>query len=243
MKVAYLCSVGLNPLRRGAQNLLSNPQRMHAAVEGIIPPQRSGRILWRLERTPHRCELLVLSPDVPSLDHLVEQAGWPGNTQAAPRVADMSPLLSKLAIGRQFEFRVTVNPASTTRTLTNASKNQASKLDQSPRSIRVGHRTVNHQLAWFTSRTTGVSPQWGFTTGKTEETAEVRVVGREYLRFSRARQIASVSLDVATFQGRLTITNVDDFTRALLSGIGKAKAYGCGLLTVAPVGNGHVVEG
>jgi CRISPR system Cascade subunit CasE len=39
----------------------------------------------------------------------------------------------------------------------------------------------------------------------------------------------------ATFDGRLRITDLDAFRRTLTQGLGKAKAYGCGLMTLAPV--------
>jgi CRISPR system Cascade subunit CasE len=41
-----------------------------------------------------------------------------------------------------------------------------------------------------------------------------------------------VTLRTATFEGILTISDLERFRRTLLSGIGRAKAYGCGLLTI-----------
>jgi CRISPR system Cascade subunit CasE len=37
------------------------------------------------------------------------------------------------------------------------------------------------------------------------------------------------------FEGRLLITDPDALRAALVTGIGPAKGYGCGLLTLAPV--------
>ena len=42
-----------------------------------------------------------------------------------------------------------------------------------------------------------------------------------------------VTLSVATFEGSLIIEDADELRQALCAGIGKAKAYGCGLLTLA----------
>jgi CRISPR system Cascade subunit CasE len=44
-----------------------------------------------------------------------------------------------------------------------------------------------------------------------------------------------VELGVAVFEGALTVTDAGRFVAALSQGIGRAKAYGCGLLTVAPL--------
>ena len=44
-----------------------------------------------------------------------------------------------------------------------------------------------------------------------------------------------VPVVTATFDGRLTVTDPEALRQALTSGIGRAKAYGCGLMTLAPV--------
>ena len=38
----------------------------------------------------------------------------------------------------------------------------------------------------------------------------------------------------ATYEGILTITDLEKFKAALINGIGKKKAYGCGFLTIIP---------
>jgi CRISPR system Cascade subunit CasE len=37
-----------------------------------------------------------------------------------------------------------------------------------------------------------------------------------------------------TYEGRLRIDDVDKVRTVLTTGLGKAKAYGCGLMTLAP---------
>ncbi|WP_179229331.1 type I-E CRISPR-associated protein Cas6/Cse3/CasE [Parenemella sanctibonifatiensis] len=233
MTVAYLASVRLNPLRRGAQNLISNRQRVHAAVAGVVPPAPNGRLLWRLEERRNEVELLILSPTRPTLDHIVEQAGWIDNPDGAPRVASLDPLLGQVSRGRQFEFRVALNPVVSTRSVAHPTGGQAKRLE-SGQAVRVAHRTAAHQLEWFLDRTVGEVPRWGFTVGSDPEDAQVQIVGREQVRFSRGRGAGQVHLNIVTFQGRLEVVDVDVFKQALLNGIGKAKAYGCGLLTLAP---------
>nr|WP_223186704.1 type I-E CRISPR-associated protein Cas6/Cse3/CasE [Streptomyces sp. CBMA29] len=46
----------------------------------------------------------------------------------------------------------------------------------------------------------------------------------------------TVSLTSVTYDGRLTVTDPEALRRTLTQGLGKAKAYGCGLMTLAPVG-------
>ncbi|MCW5250141.1 type I-E CRISPR-associated protein Cas6/Cse3/CasE [Streptomyces sp. SHP 1-2] len=46
--------------------------------------------------------------------------------------------------------------------------------------------------------------------------------------------VSDVRFTRATFDGRLRITDLTAFRRTLTQGVGKAKAYGCGLMTLAP---------
>jgi CRISPR system Cascade subunit CasE len=48
------------------------------------------------------------------------------------------------------------------------------------------------------------------------------------------RGMGTVTLTTVTYDGVLDITDADAFRQALTQGIGHAKAYGCGLLTLAP---------
>lgn len=58
-----------------------------------------------------------------------------------------------------------------------------------------------------------------------------RVVDREVRRFRR--QEGTVTLGTAVFEGQLRVADVKRLREALMSGIGRAKAYGCGLMTLA----------
>ncbi|EXU63555.1 CRISPR-associated protein Cse3 [Streptomyces sp. PRh5] len=44
-----------------------------------------------------------------------------------------------------------------------------------------------------------------------------------------------VTLVTVTYDGRLTVTDADRFRATLTQGLGKAKAYGCGLMTLVPL--------
>lgn len=44
-------------------------------------------------------------------------------------------------------------------------------------------------------------------------------------------------LSKTTYEGNLTITNIDKFKALLVKGFGKKKAYGFGLMTVIPIGD------
>lgn len=214
----YLSRFEINPARRGAQKLLGSPQAMHAAVLAGFPPEAGAgdgaRVLWRVDSGPHAQTLYIVSPSEPDLTHLVEQAGWPTTQAWATRPYDQ--LLARLSVGQRWGFRVTANP---TRTV---------QLAERRASQRVGHVTAEQQLGWLTTRAAG----WGFdVTGEKEPS--VAVTKRLTRQFRRQGQ--TVTLVTAQFDGVLTVTDADLLRNALCRGIGPAKAYGCGLLTLAPL--------
>lgn len=252
----YLSKIPLNPRRRQALALLGNPHRLHAAIlAGLATQPVTERVLWRLENdNPHRAELLVLTESRPTWIHLVEQAGWPDADGGTPRVADYRPLLDRIVRGREFAFRLTANPVQTLRRPAKPSPEQATllaKRDAEPgtaaergaRGFRLPHRTAHQQLDWLLART----ERHGFTIPAVHEPAPapglgepdapapaVTLTARDILRFTKRTNGPRVTLSTATYQGRLRVTDPDVLRHALLNGIGPAKAYGQGLLTLAP---------
>lgn len=231
----YLSRIYLNPLRTGAQSLLRNPQRMHAAVLGGLSRQPvDERVLWRPERDgANRASVLVLTQSTPSWEHLIEQAGWAASDDPQALVRAYEPVLARTERGREFRFRVRVNPVSATRAPTKPSVEQQRHL-QSPgrrRGVRVPHRTAAHQLEWLMSRI----EKWGFAFRGDEDTAAaVRLTARERLSFAKPGG-HRVVIQTATFEGILRVENPEVARASLLHGVGAGRAYGCGLLTLAPL--------
>ena len=61
---------------------------------------------------------------------------------------------------------------------------------------------------------------------------DLAIIGRDIASFRRSGR--RVTLARATYQGRLAVTDPDLLRAAMVNGMGPAKAYGCGLLTLAP---------
>lgn len=236
--MTYLSRIWLNPLRTGAQRILRNPQVLHAAVLGGLSRQPvSERVLWRLDLdSPHRASVLALTQSRPSWEHLVEQAGWPAAEEPQALVRPYEPLLDKVVRGREFAFRLRANPVATTRAPAQPSPSQRARLGASPRprGVRVPHRTVAHQLQWVVER----FPRWGFVVPGVEGVGPaVRLSARERLVFSKSGDEGPrrVVLETATYEGRLRVEDTDAARASLVSGVGPGKAYGCGMLTLAPL--------
>ncbi|MEU5691981.1 type I-E CRISPR-associated protein Cas6/Cse3/CasE [Actinosynnema sp. NPDC020468] len=246
--MTYLSRIRINPLRAKGREFLRNPRSLHGAVLGGFPDPPTDRVLWRLDARGHRVDLIVLTPSRPDWSHLVEQAGWPDADGEHVLVRDYTPLLGQLAPGREFAFRLTANPVQSTMTPTKRTASQLERWgDRKPqRGFRVAHRTVAHQLEWLLRRTAGYGfaipvartddPAPGLVPASDAKTPyEVRVVDSTRYRISKKDGAKPVTMQAITFEGRLAVTDPDALRAAMLSGIGPNKAYGCGLLTLAPL--------
>src|SRR5437868_11577161 len=112
----YLSRIRMNPLRKQSRDLLASPRVMHSHVCAAIPTTPdTERLLWRLDTdNAHRPYLIALTASKPDWTHLVEAAGWPNAEDEHYTIADYSPLLTQLAVGREFSFRLTANPVQNT---------------------------------------------------------------------------------------------------------------------------------
>lgn len=209
----FLTKFEVNTARRGAKMLLASPQAMHAAALSAFPTGQAGRVLWRVDQWRVSTYLYLLTESEPDLTHLVEQAGWP--TTHAWQTRDYTPVLDGLTAGQRYGFRLTANPTRSTR------------VHEGKRSQRVAHVTAAQQLDWLI----GKSDALGVDIGTSEEPT-VGVVARGVETFRR--EGARVTLSRATFEGVLEVTDPAQLRAAITAGIGPAKAYGCGLLTLAP---------
>ena len=232
-RMTYLSKVLLNPLRSGAQKLLANPQAMHAAVLGGVPPGVEGRVLWREDSARRsggliEAVVLVQTPVEPDWSHLIEQAGWQ-TEEGQALVRPLDPLLDALALGRRFQFRLRANPV------------RAVGHGEGRRGTRRGVGRAELQLDWFLTRTSVDNAQWGFTVNM-EPHPHVQVVARDQQTFTKGADKRRVTISRATFAGELQVTDATALRETLLSGSVSAKAYACGLLTLAP-GACDVVSG
>lgn len=202
---------------------------MHAAVLAsfVDPPvgARHGapRVLWRLDHDGDRYFLYVVSPDAPDFVHLAEQAGWPSTERGTVRSYDA--FLDALRPGQRWAFRLAANPT----------RYVAAK--EGGRAKRLAHVTVAQQENWLLERAQG----FGFSITTTEAPGvggrtsipEVAVTRRATHAFARNGAPDQVTLGTAQFDGRLEVRDPEPLREALVAGIGPAKAYGCGLLTLA----------
>lgn len=217
----YLSRIELNYRRRATIDALNSLHKLHAAIESSFPisTKKEGRILWRSDKLGNALYLLVLSTGKPDFSHIVEQFGWPGSEQKW-ETKNYSQLMERIKEGQRWQFRLRANPVHSVKQAGGLQTQEPAK-----RGKVYAHVTVQQQEQWLLER----AAKHGFIL----QPGAFCVVQQEVRRFMRKSK--PVTLGMATFEGILEVTDELLFLQALTCGIGRAKAYGCGLLTIARV--------
>jgi len=208
----YMSRITIDTKLQSSRRALADLNRLHAMVagcfDGIVEAQRP---LWRIDTLGDSTYLLMVSSRVPDFDALLPQLTLVGDADVI--VKDYDAFLSSLHDGEELRFRVTANPVHSV----------AQKDKVTNRGKVYGHVTVDQQKDWLQKR----AEKNGFTLHSFD------LVSRGIKKFQR--QGKTVTLSVATYEGLLLVDDVEALRIALVNGVGRAKAYGCGLMTVARV--------
>lgn len=237
----YLSCLILNPLNRQVRRDLANPVEMHRTLLKAFPARpgpaafRSEHgVLYRVDVYPRnrRPHVLIQSQTEPDWSFLND---WPGYLADAggenPRVKDITGQYAQLKDGQVLAFRLRANATRKIET-----KTGPDRLRRNGR--RVALRTPDALTQWL-ERKAGAA---GFAVSRVQAAPEVADCiirpEQDQAAFRRAsgnspRQ-APMTFGSAVFEGKLRITDRDAFLRALADGIGSAKGYGFGLLSIAP---------
>lgn len=210
----YLSRIALDAGRGETMRLLASPNLLHGAVEHCFDGKKR-RNLWRIDTLGGEPYLLILSEAVPAVEDLVSRYGR--DDLPCPReTKSYDALLNRLAEGQPWHFRLRANPVRSS-TREREGKRSRGKL--------FNHVTQDQQKNWLAAR--------GSANGFFVEDNSFDVVHAQWHKFRKGNGgTGEVSILTVTFEGRLTITNLALFRSALVNGIGREKAYGCGLMTI-----------
>ena len=197
----------LDTSKRKCMMALTAPSLFHGAIETSFAER--GRTLWRIDRLAGRTYLLLVSDEKPELSHAVKQFG----TESGWESRNYAPFIEKIREGDRRRFRVTANPVI------------AKSAGTGERGSVLAHVTTAQQEKWLADR----AGRYGFSLSSDEFTA----VNSNWYRFRKGTDPGrTVTFRAVTFEGILTVTDAELFRDMLRSGLGREKAYGCGLFTV-----------
>lgn len=210
----YLSRVEVDIKNRSKIRELNHLGAYHHWVEQSFPEELSqnerSRKLWRLDELQGKKYLLVVSETKPDFKKL-EKYGVADSAESRSYDA----FLDRLQNGQIVRFRATLNPV-----ISISTGKQSGK-----RGRVMPHVTTKQQESFLLQR----AEKNGFSL----EEDEIYITKSSYAALKKENG-KPIHISTVTYEGRLTITDRSRFTQVLVQGLGKKKAYGCGLITVIP---------
>ena len=205
-------------MTRIALRRLPAPNTIHGLMSAAFPGKRNetkNENLWRTDDLGNLYALIIVSADMPEIKKIVGMIGADklnlpdGNENNKPnKTVDYEPFLNNIKNGQIWNFRLRANP------IEHKKQNNTDKRGKIFAFIK-----VEDQIEWLKKQ--GIKN--GFILNS------CYVLNDSWIEFEK------VCILSVTFEGILTITDEHAFKKVLTDGVGRGKAYGCGLLTVAAV--------
>lgn len=209
---ATLARIHLNPHSRDVQRDLLYAAEMHKTLMRMLPdnlgdtPRRDTGILYRVDHGEDASTLLVQTTT--SMDPGRLPAGY-----GRAEIKDLAPMFTALGEHPAVRYRITVSPTKTERLPAGAKKKRGKIIPL--------HGAEADQ--WWTRRAGDAGLHLHTTVATPQSPAR-----------SRPHDTDSVRHSLVRFDGTATVADPDALVTALLTGIGRGKPYGAGLLSLAP---------
>jgi CRISPR system Cascade subunit CasE len=229
----YLSSLYLNPRSRAVRKDVADCREMHRTVLRAFPQARDGMppgdafgVLYRLEESARgRVRLLVQSKEEPQWGGLEAFEGYldPDAPGVNPEVKEVGSRYDSLESGQILRFRLRANP--TRRVGKSGEAGWVGK--------RVDLRRETDQLAWLHRK--GEAGGFAVVSVRAElPVPSVRVIPEGTVVGNRQQDGRTMAFGSVLFEGLIRVTHPYLFRRTLSQGLGSGKAYGFGLLSIAP---------
>lgn len=221
----YLSVLKLNPLSPNVRRDMSDVTEMHRTVMRAFPETEPGKnarqeygVLYRLDvfRSTGEIWLYVQSRVEPNWERLPRYYVIEGDPEAI-RMKSLTSAYAQIHNGQALRFRLRANP-----TVKVDTKTREDGVRRNGRRVPV--RGEENQVKWLERK----GKESGF------ELRQVAIQRSGSAELYRGREKNRVFQGVL-YEGILVVTDADLFREALQKGIGPAKAFGFGLLSVAPV--------
>jgi CRISPR system Cascade subunit CasE len=214
----YLSRLILNPRNRRVQKEIADRYQLHRSIMRAFPDDLRDveeRVLFRVEEQHRGGDLgvLVQSLTMPDWTWLAEpDAGGYLLPMDRPNPA-VKPFELDLAPGQRLAFRLRANPTARRRVSDGSRK-------------RVGLCREEEQLDWLERK----AERGGFHVLSVRTSGESEVHGR----VQRNGTLHRLTLLSVQFDGLLSVEEPDRVQETVRRGVGSAKSFGFGLLSLAP---------
>ncbi len=238
----YLSEIRIDGLNRATRHLIDDPYKLHAALMGGFAPDQPGeRVLFRQEPP---------QPGSAWAQVIVQSQTEPNWTALLEKYADHLRLRTKTVAlafqpGQLLRFRLRANPTVARKRLDGAADHdnrcrkprrgeaEHASLDDAAdhskhRSQRCGLVGESDQRKWLQHR----SASFGFALRYFQVVDEGMV--SSYKRAKETTKEQQMSFRTVRYEGVLVVEDAARLHETITKGIGPAKGFGCGLLSVAP---------
>ena len=211
---ATLARIRLNPHSKDVQRDLRDAHELHRTMMRLLPPSESTDarhahgLLFRLETEPHATHVHLQATSTLHPDWLPPDYG-------RVQTRDLSPMFRALRDGIGVRYRIVANPTKRT------ALPPVEKGKRGPVTPLVGAEADQ----WWLRKAAEAGLHL-HTVLPTPQPPARRPRGKD----NRPRMRHSL----IRFDGTATVTDAEALTHAVLTGIGRGKPYGAGLLSLAP---------
>lgn len=193
---------------------LQYPYLLHQALWRLFPgfEDADREFLFRVEQQQKGIGAQIL----------LQSAVRPQNSEQSPAILAQREYVLNVQNGQRLRFRLRANPI---KTIKDSSKGSIEKKGKTfTKTVRVPLLHEDQQQTWLERKMQAFA-----------QLDTLIVQPEPVLYFRKAKEGRSGKIQTVMFDGVLTVTDAEAFSKQIAQGIGPAKAFGCGLLSLARV--------
>jgi len=191
-----------------------NPYQLHQALWRLFPgfEDADREFLFRVEQLQKGMGAQVL----------MQSAMQPQSSEQSPAILAQREYVLNVQNGQRLRFRLRANPI---KTIKDSSKGTVEKKGKTfTKTVRVPLLHEEQQQAWLERKLQAFAQ------------LETLIVQPEpVLYFRKVKEGRTGKIQTVMFDGVLMVTDAEAFNSQIPKGIGPAKAFGCGLLSLARI--------
>ncbi len=214
----YLSKLVLNPMNWKARRDFSSPYETHRTISNLFPDSDVRKYLFRIEQLDRKSSemaILVQSEEKPDMKSL--EKGYLLENTPKPKALDKDKLKEVFAKKGTYNFRITANATT---------KREGKKFpiyDEEGQKRWMVKKAETHGFKLLSLRFAS------FTFGDKRKTEKLK--GKKIAKENKK----NLYFLAVKYEGVLKITEPEKFYEVFAKGLGPSKAFGFGLLSIAPV--------